>query len=229
MSVLELIRAAGPVLWAIIALSVYVVYVLVLHWQTLSRLGKDSSLLLRKVHACIMEQDLGIALRETQGVKSSVANILRAGLERAPVGSQAAEAAVSEAIAYEETRLLGPLNALSTAAQIGPLLGLLGTVLGMIRSFMVFAVATNPTPTQLSTGISEALVNTAGGLIVAIVAYLGRSMLRSRAEAILVETDRIREALPSWLTESGLRQKGHLSGSPTPIYQPDRVFPQERV
>jgi biopolymer transport protein ExbB len=229
MSALELIRAAGPVFWVIIALSVYVVYVLVLHWQALRRLGKDQSLLLRKVHACIMEQDIGIALRETQGVKSSVANVLRAGLERAPVGGQAVEAAVNEAIGYEEVRLLSPLNALSTAAQIGPLLGLLGTVLGMIRSFLVFAVAPDPTPTQLSTGISEALVNTAGGLIVAIVAYLGRSILRNRAEAILAETDRIREFLPSWLTEAALRQRGHLSGAPTPIYQPDRISPQERL
>jgi biopolymer transport protein ExbB len=229
MSVLELIRAAGPVLWLIIALSVYVVYILVLHGQTLSRLGKDPTLLLRKVHACIMDYDLGIALRETQGLKSSAANVLRAGLERAPVGAKSAESAMSEAIGYEETRLLGPLNLLSTAAQIGPLLGLLGTVLGMIRSFMVFAGSVDPTPTQLSTGISEALVNTAAGLIVAIVAYLGRSLLRSRAEAILSDVDRVREALPSWLTEAGLRRQGHLSGVPVPIYTPDRVAAQERA
>lgn len=221
MTPLQLIQAAGPVLWAILALSLYVVYVFFLHLQVLLRLGRDSRLLLTRVHAAIMHGDLVGALREVRREKSAVANVLRAGLERAEVGGT--EAALNEAVQYEETRLFRPLGSLGTAAQIGPLLGLLGTVIGMIRSFLVFAQSPDPTPGQLSTGISEALVNTAAGLIVAIVAYLARNYLRSRAESVLLEADRVREALPAWLAEAQLRREGRLRGAPAPLYEPDRV------
>lgn len=221
MTPLELIQAAGPVLWAILALSLYVVYIFFLHLQALLRLGRDSRLLLTRVHASIMHGDLAGALREVRRERSAVANVLRAGLERAEVGG--IEAALNEAVQYEEARLFRPLGSLGTAAQIGPLLGLLGTVIGMIRSFLVFAQSPAPTPTQLSTGISEALVNTAAGLIIAIVAYLARNYLRNRAESVLLETDRVREALPAWLAEAQLRREGHLRGAPAPLYEPDQV------
>ena len=91
------------------------------------------------------------------------------------------------------------LNALGTAAQIAPLLGLLGTVVGMVRSFLVFSGTTNPTPTELAQGISEALINTAAGLIVAIVAYVARNALRNKANAVAAQAERVREELPSWL------------------------------
>ncbi|WP_295821226.1 MotA/TolQ/ExbB proton channel family protein, partial [uncultured Deinococcus sp.] len=85
------------------------------------------------------------------------------------------------------------------AAQVAPLLGLLGTVIGMVRSFLVFSQTTAPTPEQLATGISEALINTAGGLIVAIVAYVARGALRARADRIATQAERVREELPGWL------------------------------
>ena len=67
------------------------------------------------------------------------------------------------------------------------------------------------------------MVNTAAGLIVAIVAYLARNYLRNRAESVLLETDRVREALPAWLAEAQLRREGHLRGAPAPLYEPDQV------
>ena len=140
MTPLELIQAAGPVLWAILALSLYVVYTFFLHLQALLRLGRDSRLLLTRVHASIMHGDLAGALREVRRERSAVANVLRAGLERAEVGG--IEAALNEAVQYEEARLFRPLGSLGTAAQIGPLLGLLGTVIGMIRAWS----SPNPPP-----------------------------------------------------------------------------------
>ena len=62
------------------------------------------------------------------------------------------------------------------------------------------AATTAPTPAQLATGISEALINTAAGLIVAVIAYVARGALRARADRIMVQAEQVREDLPSWLT-----------------------------
>ena len=72
------------------------------------------------------------------------------------------------------------LVALSTIASISVLVGLFGTVLGMIRSFQALATAGTPNATELSTGISEALINTAFGIFGAIVAILGTTYFSTR-------------------------------------------------
>lgn len=218
MNFLSLVLQAGPILWVILVLSLVVVYLFFLHLQTLARL-RASKAMVAKVHAALMQQDLVAAMREADE-KSLSAKVLRAGLERLPVSVDAAQAAMTEAILYEEERLLRPVDVLGTIAQVAPLLGLLGTVIGMIRSFVVFAQTVNPTAAQLSTGISEALVNTAAGLIVAIAGYAGRSMLRNRANALLLEADRVREALPGWVNEAILRRQGKLAGTFIPPYNP---------
>lgn len=206
MNVLDLIRAAGPLLWVLIALSLYVVYLVALRLQVLSRLGGDPAPLVARAHAAFLEGGPEMGLRELDAAAqnspaqgSPAANVLRAGLVQSGRGPEAATGAMNEAMLAEDARLYSGLSALGTVAQIAPLLGLLGTVFGMVRSFLVFSQTSQPTPTQLATGISEALVNTAGGLIVAILAYVARGALRSRADRIAVRGERAREALLAWV------------------------------
>ncbi|OLV17214.1 MotA/TolQ/ExbB proton channel family protein [Deinococcus marmoris] len=201
MNVLDLIRAAGPLLWVLIALSLYVVYLSVARAQALSRLGRNADALIERARAITAESGPAAALAEVDraGQSSPAINVLRAGLGRADRGVDAAGAAMQSALLAEDTRLYAGLSALGTAAQIAPLLGLLGTVIGMVRSFLVFSSTAAPTPAQLATGISEALVNTAGGLIVAIIAYVARNALKARADRIAVAAERVREDLPGWL------------------------------
>lgn len=117
---------------------------------------------------------------KTQG--GSLANVIGAGLESysAQTGGKRGGAskevldetrrALQEASALESPNLEQNLNALSTIASIATMLGLLGTTIGMIRSFHAMSRAGAPDATQLALGISEALVNTALGLITAILA-----------------------------------------------------------
>ncbi|ADV67905.1 MotA/TolQ/ExbB proton channel family protein [Deinococcus maricopensis] len=202
MNALTLIQAAGPLLWILAALSLYVVYLAVLRAQLLTRLGRDPSATLARTHAVLLERGPHAALAELDrtGEATPAVNVLRAGLTRADRGVGAAQAAMNDAVLAEDARLYAGLTALGTVAQIAPLLGLLGTVFGMVRSFLVFSQTTAPTPTQLATGISEALVNTAGGLIVAILAYVARNALRARADRIAVSAERVREVFPAWLS-----------------------------
>lgn len=202
MNVLSLIRAAGPLLWVLLALSIYTIYLITLRVLELSRLGQDSAALIERTRAVTAESGGAAALAEIDysDLQTPTANVLRAGLARADRGIDAAQAAMNGAILQEDARLYAGISALGTVAQIAPLIGLLGTVIGMVRSFIVFSQTTAPTPSQLATGISEALINTAGGLIVAIVAYVARNALRSRADRIAAGAERVREELPAWLS-----------------------------
>lgn len=222
MPLLDMLTAAGPLLWILILLSIFVVYQIVYRLQVLNKLDPNVKLLQTQVHAALMQNNLAGAVEVATRADQPSGNVLRAGLERYPAGRDASLAAMQDATMLEEDRVYQGINTLGMVAQIAPLLGLLGTVFGMVRSFLVFAQTTAPTPTQLSTGISEALINTAGGLIVAIIAYVGRQMLRNKADAIMLQVDRSREALNSWLEEFRLRQKGVLTGVPLGIYEPER-------
>ena len=219
MNVLDLARAAGPLLWVLLALSLYVVYLGVMRLLTLLRLGHDAAPLIDRVRAIIAESGVYAGLRELDlsGMDTPAAQVLRAGLSRADRGPDAVQAAMNSAIIQEDGRLYAGLSALGTAAQIAPLLGLLGTVIGMVRSFLVFSDTANPTPTQLAQGISEALINTAAGLIVAIVAYVLRNALRNRANRIAAQAEQVREELPTWLLRPGSPASAPEYRAPNPF------------
>lgn len=229
MPLLEMLKAAGPLLWILILLSVFVIYQIAYRLQVLSKLDPNVKLLQTQVHADLMQNNLAGAVEHAAAAQQPSGNVMRAGLERYPAGRDASLAAMQDATMLEEERVYQGINTLGMIAQIAPLLGLLGTVIGMVRSFLVFSQTTAPTPTQLSVGISEALINTAGGLVVAIVAYVGRQILRNKADGVMLQVDRSREALSSWLEEFRLRQKGVLTGVPLGIYEPERKPAKPKV
>jgi biopolymer transport protein ExbB len=130
----------------------------------------------------VHDGDLNGAVNACRKQGGSLANVIGAGLEkyRAQTGGKRGGAskevleetrrALQEANALESPNLEQNLNALSTIASMATMLGLLGTTIGMIRSFNAMSRAGAPDATQLALGISEALVNTALGLITAILA-----------------------------------------------------------
>jgi biopolymer transport protein ExbB len=94
------------------------------------------------------------------------------------------------------------LNSLGTIALIGPLLGLLGTVLGLIRMFLAVMVSGVGDPMKMAGGIGEALVCTASGLVVAIPAYILHRYFRSRVRSYVVQMEKQATALLDELTVS---------------------------
>lgn len=212
MSVIELVRAAGPLIVVLFALSLYVVYITIVRAQALARIDQDLSGAIERVRSITLERGTGAALRELDGgqvkYESPALKVMRAGLRSSGRGPNGAKAAMTATMLAEDPKIYGGLTALSTAAQIAPLFGLLGTVFGMVRSFIVFSQVSAPTPAQLALGISEALVNTAGGLIVAIMAYVARNYLRSRADRIALQAERVCEELPGWLPNTEMTNLG---------------------
>jgi biopolymer transport protein ExbB len=139
----------------------------------------------RRVKGMLDSNDISSALNECNKQKGSVANVIREGLHKYQAMSSnttmdkeqkmlAIQKEVEEATSLELPMLEKNLVILATLASVATLLGLLGTVFGMIKSFSAIATAGAPDAVALSTGISEALINTALGIgtsAISIIAY----------------------------------------------------------
>jgi biopolymer transport protein ExbB len=192
---MDLLISGGIVLLAIVAVSMYAVYLFLVRFFKLSRARLDADQLMARVNAAVRDRDLELALDACEQHGGPVARVLHSALLRLPYGRQAVESTFQEASLQEEQRLTKGLRPLATIAQIAPLMGLLGTVTGMIIAFGEISVSGTGNPAVLAGGIGQALVTTAAGLIVAIPTLIGQNYLASRVDTILLEIDRRREEL----------------------------------
>lgn len=169
----------------------------------------------RGVKGFLDRNDVSGAMSACDKQKGAVANVVRAGLTKyqemlSITGMEkdekviAIQKEVEEATSLELPMLEKNLNILATIASIATLLGLFGTVLGMIRSFAALATAGAPDSTALATGISEALINTALGIGTSALAIIFYNFFTSRIDGM---TYRIDEAGYS-LTQT-FAAKGH--------------------
>lgn len=180
-NILGAIYLGGPIVIALMALSIMVITFTIERQLSLSKAKGKGPIepFLKKVQTSLLDGDIDGAIAECDKQKGSIANILRQGLDRYQMLSGSAmdsedklrevQSAIEEAMMLEVPLLERNLVVLSTIASVSVLIGLFGTVVGMIRSFQALATAGTPNAAELSAGISEALINTAGGLFGAIV------------------------------------------------------------
>ena len=121
--------------------------------------------------------------------RSPVARILLAALKNAGLERDAVKEAVQEVGRREAAHLERYVGVLGTVANVSPLLGLLGTVSGMIKAFTVISVEGVGNPASLAGGISEALITTAAGLTVAIPAFVAYRYFLSRVDRLVLELE----------------------------------------
>jgi biopolymer transport protein ExbB len=148
---------------------------------------------LKRLQSHLLKGDIDSAIKECDSQRGSAANIIRTGLERYRVvqGEKSLDAekkmaetqrAIEEATSLEVPLLERNLIALSTIASIATMAGLLGTTVGMIRAFTALAKAGAPDAIQLSIGISEALINTALGLLAAIIGIVAYNFFVTKVD-----------------------------------------------
>ena len=126
------------------------------------------------------------ALTLCEETPGPVAKLVKAGLRHAADDEQAMRFAIQEGALAEVPVLERRISALAAIAQIAPLFGLLGTLLGMIKTFWLFNQGGNyATPAVLAGGMWEALLTAAAGLAVAIPAHLGRHFLAGRVRSLV--------------------------------------------
>lgn len=128
-------------------------------------------------------------IREIQQA-SPLGRVLAAGLLNRSEERDVMKASIEEVGGHVAHELGRYLNALGTIAAVTPLLGLLGTVVGMISVFTNITTVGVGNPAQLAGGISQALITTAGGLMVAIPALMFYRYFRSKVEGLVVEMEK---------------------------------------
>jgi len=176
-------------MWAILGCSVLALAIflerLVIFW----RHRRGTQQLLREVESLVVKEKIEEAIVVCQRSGTPLARIFITALRSAGMPRDQIKTKVEEAGNRELSSLSRYLGLLATIANISPLLGLLGTVLGMIEAFNVIAAQGVGTPATLGGGISTALITTASGLSVAIPVILMHKYLTSRANRITLELE----------------------------------------
>lgn len=203
---LELIKAGGWLMWPILLCSVIAMAIIAERFWSLrkARIAPDN--LVGRVWQWQKEGRLDAERIHYLRVGSPLGMVLAAGLLNRDHSREIMKEGIEEVgrhVAHELERFL---NTLGTIASISPLLGLLGTVIGMIKVFTVITMQGVGNPAVLSEGISEALLTTAAGLSVAIPSLMFHRYFRGRVDDLIITMEQ--EALKMVEVMHGLREKG---------------------
>jgi biopolymer transport protein ExbB len=183
---LEIIQSGGWMMVPIIIASVLALAITVERFWTL-RPGKIAPPnLLSQVWGWMKNKQLDSAKIRSLKDSSPLGNVLAAGLINSRHGRQIMKESIEEVASHEIHEMERYLNALGTVAAVAPLMGLLGTVIGMIKVFAEIMAQGTGQANLLAGGISEALITTAAGLVVAIPALICHRILQRRVDEIVV-------------------------------------------
>ncbi|MBI2841462.1 MAG: MotA/TolQ/ExbB proton channel family protein [Acidobacteria bacterium] len=174
----------GPVMWPLLLLSILGITVVVWRAVALREATRDVSPFMGELRKKLLAFDLSGAIRVCSSFPGPVASLVKAGLLRSGQEKDKVEATLQDASAHELARLERGLPALATVATIAPLLGFLGTVTGMIRSFDALASVGLNNPSAVAKGISEALITTAAGLMIAIPVQMAYNYFTTRINSM---------------------------------------------
>lgn len=187
---LEIVQAGGWLMLPIIACSMVAAAIILERLWTLQQkrvLPKDLTVQAWQwVKADRLDSERVQMLHQS----SPLGQVLAAGLVNRDAGREIAKEGIEDTgrhVVHEMERYLNPLG---TIAVISPLLGLLGTVIGMVKVFAAITVHGVGNPSVLAGGISEALITTAAGLTVAIPSLIGYRYLRGRVDALVVRMEK---------------------------------------
>src|SRR3954468_24273463 len=182
----EIVRAGGPLMWPIILCSIAAAAIVLERLWTLQDRRVLPRELTQKVWQLIESNQINEKVITALEQNSPLGRVLAAGLANRHRSREVMMERLEDTgrhVIHELERFLG---ALGTIAAVSPLLGLLGTVIGIIHAFNAIQAGGMGDPRALSGGIAEALIATVGGLVVAIPSLIAYRYLRGRVERIVV-------------------------------------------
>ncbi len=193
-SILDTLFAAGPVMLLLFALSVFFVMLVIIYIMTIRRGTVVSSGFMATADALLRKRDYLGLLAVSNRHGEAIARVVQKVLDFTTKNPNADFGQVREIAETEGTRVAASLNNrviyLADIGMIAPLLGLLGTVLGIIRSFGALGADLGTARyVLLSKGISEALVNTCGGLAIGIPAMIFYAFFRGKSQKLISELE----------------------------------------
>ena len=185
MNLWDMATKGGWIMIVLALLSVLCVYIFVERIVVIRKASKVDPVFMDRIHDYVRTGELKSALNCCRIANTPVANMVEKGVERIDRPASEVQAALENAGNLEVAKLEKGLSVMATISSGAPMIGFLGTVLGMVRAFWEMANAGNNIDiTLLSSGIYEAMITTVGGLVVGIVAMFAYNYLVSRVNDV---------------------------------------------
>lgn len=185
-SVWELAMAGGPLMIPIILSSFVAIYIFVERVLTINRANQNTDDFIGKIKASVLKGDINGAKLLCAQFDSPIARMIEKGVSRIGSPLKNIEAAIENVGKLEIFKLEKNLSILATVSGAAPMMGFLGTVIGMVEAFIAIAQEEGSvSPKLLSSGIYTAMITTVAGLIVGIIAYLGYNYLVTRVSKVI--------------------------------------------
>ncbi|WP_372530125.1 MotA/TolQ/ExbB proton channel family protein [Ekhidna sp.] len=185
-SLLELLTNGGYMMIPILLLWMVAIYIFVERTRTLSAAAKTPESFKDQIRSLVISGDISGAMVLCGKTDTPVARMIEKGISRIGHPLKNIEVSIENIGKLEIYRLEKNLNLLATISGAAPMIGFLGTVTGMIQAFIAIAQEEGAvSPKLLSSGIYEAMITTAAGLFVGILAYLGYNYLVSKVGKVI--------------------------------------------
>jgi biopolymer transport protein ExbB len=185
-SIWELTLAGGPLMIPLVICSVIAVYIFVERILTINKANVSSDAFMGKIKELVLKGDINGAKILCSQHDTPVARMIEKGVVRIGSPLKNIEASIENVAKIEVFRLEKNLSVLATIAGAAPMIGFLGTVVGMVGAFMAIAQEEGSvSPKLLADGIYTAMVTTVAGLVVGIIAYLGYNFLVTRVSKVV--------------------------------------------
>ncbi|TWH46105.1 MotA/TolQ/ExbB proton channel family protein [Sporomusa sp. KB1] len=204
---LALFQKGGPVMYLLAICSLVVVTITVERFWYYRGMSTDGVAFLEKLKPLLKQRNLSAAIQLCEQMPAAVSQVALQGLQAYQQDGDVPGALESTAI-LTAARLRSYLNYLSGIVTLSPLLGLLGTVIGMIQSFSVLNIQSGQ-PMAITGGVGEALVATAAGLSVAVLAFITNIIFTQRLDHLVTDMEQTCAVVVASLRTWPVRRENH--------------------
>ncbi len=201
--VVNLFNRGGPIMYPLLACSIIALAIVLERLFNLRREKIIPGSLLKRLREHWNRGETEIAISVCEGYDVPVSRVLKSGLNRREQGLSEMEKSIESAGAHEASLLSANMRILGAVANLAPMLGLLGTVIGMIKAFDVISQHGTGSPGMVASGISEALITTAAGLVIGIPSLAFYHFLRGRVDKFIYEMEDVAIELMEKVITSG--------------------------
>lgn len=190
MSIWELVLKGGWIMAILAVFSIIAVYIFIERFFVINNASREDNNFMNHIRDFIHDGKIDAALALCRKTQNPIARMIEKGLLRIGKPLNDINAAIENVGKLEVSRLEKNIATLATIAGAGPMLGFLGTVIGMIRAFYDMSMAGNNIDIALlSTGIYQAMITTVAGLIVGIIAFICYNVLVARIEKLVFKLE----------------------------------------
>ncbi len=210
-------RQGGTMMWPLLFFSLLALTFIIERYIVFSKAKINVNEFLTKIRkALLVNRNVKEAIKVCEQSRGPVASVMKAGLLRFGHARDDIEKTIENAAMYELDRLERRMGVLATTANVAPMLGFLGTVTGMIKSFATLAAEGLTNPGAVASGISEALITTATGLIVAIPAQLAYNWYNTKITRFVRDIETATNMLMETFIEMDSQRYSSTQGTDAP-------------